>query len=118
MLYRIFTFVSTLALQNQDSQNYLRDQKRPQSVNMIAEISTTLDFLLRYFNLKMVKRSVDEGSNQTAGAFTWTKDFSKPASALLTDEVDATRIIELVDVLRVGFGTLKGKLLLYMWIHV
>ena len=84
---------------------------------MIAEISTTLDFLLRYFNLKMVKRSVDEGSNQTAGAFTWTKDFSKPTSALLTDEVDATRIIELVDVLRVGFGTLKGELLLCVYIR-
>jgi hypothetical protein len=103
----VFRFCGMWAQQNENAQNLLRDQKRPDTVNIVTDVASTQDFLLRYFALKMVSRDGFIQNEEPEVVFNWTRDFVKPTAPRLNFAVGAVTLLHLLDTISGGFAALK-----------
>lgn len=112
---RVFRFCSVLTSRSDDVQKYVRNQNQFENVNMIAVVSSTIEFLSRYFQIKMVKnekhnQSIVLSTSTTSTPFIWEQDSHKTVnqSLLLNDQRPIESIIQVLEVISAGCVALKN----------
>ena len=116
VIERVFRFCSVLTCKCDEAQDFVRNQNQFENVNMVSVIASTVEFLARYFQVKMVKNDIhdDDDDDDTSRlissttSFVWKKDFKPSASPLLNDRRGVESIIQVLVVLSSGCVALKN----------
>jgi hypothetical protein len=93
---------------NDLAKNFLRDQHRPDNVNLVTMVASTVDVIMKYFKTRMVVfESRSTTGSQTPTPFIWTPDYFKIPTSHLNSEESIMSIASVADTLTVGFFALK-----------